>query len=45
MSRKLTLDDLLNQKFSESDVRAWLGYWSGMVDGRVALVFMSKFGD
>ncbi|MBE7463853.1 MAG: DUF1851 domain-containing protein [Planctomycetes bacterium] len=45
MSTKLTWDDLLIQSLSESDARTWLGYWSGMVGGRVAPVFMSKFGD
>ena len=45
MPSKLTWDDLLIQKFSEPDVRTWLGYWSGMVGGRVSPVFMSKFGD
>src|SRR5438045_7718969 len=45
MSSKLTWDDLLIQSISESDARTWLGYWSGMVGGRVAPVFMSKFGD
>jgi len=45
MPSKLTWDDLLIQSISESDARTWLGYWSGMAGGRVALVFMSKFGD
>lgn len=45
MSRKLTWDDLLIQKLPESDSRTWLGYWSHMIGGRVAPVFMSKFGD
>ncbi len=45
MPHNLTWDDLLIQKLSESDVRTWLGYWSGMTSGKVAPVFMSKFGD
>ena len=45
MPSKLTWDDLLIQGLPESDARAWLGYWSGMVGGRVAPIFMSKFGD
>jgi hypothetical protein len=45
MPINLTWDDLMIQKFSESDVRTWLGYWSDMVKGRVAPLFMSKFGD
>lgn len=45
MPSKLTWDDLLIQGIPESDARTWLGYWSGMVGGRVAPVFISKFGD
>jgi hypothetical protein len=45
MSFKLTWDDLLIQKISESDVSTWLGYWPGRFTVRVAPVFMSKFGD
>src|SRR6267154_5413640 len=45
MPLKLTWDYSLIQKFSESDALAWLGYWCGRVTGRVAPVFMSKFGD
>jgi hypothetical protein len=45
MAAKLTWDDLLIQSLPEADVRAWLGYWSKMVGGRVAPVYMSKFGD
>lgn len=45
MPAKLTWDDLLIQSISQSDAHTWLGYWSGMVGGRVAPVFMSKFGD
>jgi len=41
----LTWDDLLIQNLSDSDVRTWLDYWPGRVTGRVAPVFMSKFGD
>jgi hypothetical protein len=45
MPSKLTWDDLLIQDIAESDARTWLGYWSGMVGGKLAPVFMSKFGD
>lgn len=45
MPLKLTWDDLLIQSITPSDASEWLGYWSGMVTGRVAPVFMSKFGD
>jgi hypothetical protein len=45
MASKLTWDDLLIRRIPESDARTWLGYWSSMVGGRVAPVFMSKFGD
>ena len=45
MPLKLTWDDLLIQKLSESDARTWLDHWSGRITGRVAPVFMSKFGD
>jgi hypothetical protein len=45
MSLKLTWDDLLVQNFTESDVQAWLGNWPGRITGRVAPVFLSKFGD
>jgi hypothetical protein len=45
MPSKLTWDDLLIQNISPADGRTWLGYWSSLVGGRVAPVFMSKFGD
>src|SRR4051794_39222245 len=45
MANKLTWDDLLIQSISDSDAQTWLGYWSGMITGTVAPVFMSKFGD
>jgi hypothetical protein len=45
MPTKLAWNDLLIQEISPSDARTWLGYWSGTVSGRVAPVFMSKFGD
>lgn len=45
MTPKLTWDDLLIQGIPESDTVKWLGYWSGIVSGKVAPVFMSKFGD
>ncbi len=45
MPIKLTWDDLLIQNIPGSDALKWLGYWRGLVDGNVAVVFMSKFGD
>ena len=45
MSLKLTWDDLLIQNIPEAEARTWLGYWSNKVTGRVAPVFLSKFGD
>jgi hypothetical protein len=45
MPLKLTWDDLLIQKISESDARTWLGYWPDRVAGKVSPIFMSKFGD
>jgi len=45
MDLKLTWDDLLIQNFTESDVRTWLGNWPGRITGRVAPIFLSKFGD
>lgn len=45
MPLRLTWDNLLIQNIGESDARTWLGYWSGWVPGKVAPVFMSKFGD
>jgi len=45
MPSKLTWDDLLIQNLSESDTCIWLNYWSLKVAGRVAPVFLSKFGD
>lgn len=45
MSQKLTWDDLLIQNLDETDVRQWLGYWSGWLTGEVQFVAMSKFGD
>ena len=45
MATKLTWDELLIQSISESDARTWLGYWSGIVSGKAAPIFMSKFGD
>lgn len=44
-NRQLTWNDLVIQNFLESEVDQWLGYWSHLVTGRVAPVFMSKFGD
>ena len=45
MPSKLTWDDLLIQGLPETEAHRWLGYWTGMVRGRVTPVFMSKFGD
>ena len=43
MSR-LTWDDLLVQDITADQCRDWLSPWSGVVTGRVAPAFMSKFG-
>jgi hypothetical protein len=45
MPTKLIWDDLMIHNISASDAQTWLGYWTGMVRGKVAPVFMSKFGD
>lgn len=45
MPIQLTWNDLLIQDIPEKDARVWLGYWSSLVQGRIAPVFMSKFGD
>jgi hypothetical protein len=45
MPLKLGWDDLLIQSVPASETLTWLGYWSSRVTGRVAPVFMSKFGD
>ena len=45
MPRQLTWDDLMIQNIPESDGRTWLDYWSGVIKGKVAPIFMSKFGD
>jgi hypothetical protein len=45
MSIKLTWDDLLIQNISEADAQAWLANWTGIIEGEVYPVFMSKFGD
>jgi len=45
MPIKLTWDDLIIQNIAIEDARTWLGFWSGWTTGRVAPVFMSKFGD
>jgi hypothetical protein len=43
MSR-LTWDDLLVQDITPEQFRDWLSPWTGVVTGRVAPAFMSKFG-
>jgi len=45
MPINLGWDDLLIQRFCKSDVRTWLGFWSGTIRGTVAPLFMSQFGD
>jgi hypothetical protein len=45
MPRRLAWDDLLIQHVPETETRIWLGYWSATIEGRVAPVFLSKFGD
>jgi hypothetical protein len=43
MSR-LTWDDLLVQNITPDQFRDWFSPWAGVVTGRVAPAFMSKFG-
>ena len=43
MSR-LTWDDLLLQDITPEQFRDWISPWTGVVNGRVAPAFMSKFG-
>jgi hypothetical protein len=44
MSSRLTWDDLLVQDITPDQFRDWLSPWTGVVTGRVAPAFMSKFG-
>jgi hypothetical protein len=41
---RLTWDDLLIQDISPDQFRDWLSPWHGVVTGRVAPAFVSKFG-
>ena len=45
MPLKLTWDDLLIQDITPEEAERWLGEWRFMVEGRVAPVCMSRFGD
>jgi hypothetical protein len=45
MPVKLTWDDLLIQNITPAEAARCLGLWGSLVHGRVAPVFMSKFGD
>jgi hypothetical protein len=45
MPAKLTWDDLLIQNIAPAEAARCLGLWGHLVQGRVAPVFMSKFGD
>ncbi|MGA2853299.1 MAG: hypothetical protein ABSE90_04140 [Verrucomicrobiota bacterium] len=45
MQLRLTWNDLLIQNISEPNAHGWLGCWQGIIKGKVAPVFMSKFGD
>lgn len=45
MQPRLTWNDLLIQNISESNARDWLGFWQDTIKGKVAPLFMSKFGD
>jgi hypothetical protein len=45
MPVKTTWDDLLIQNIAPAEAARCLGLWSHLVHGRVAPVFMSKFGD
>ena len=41
---RLTWSDLLIQDISPEDFRRWISHWAGVVGGRLAPAFMSKFG-
>ena len=45
MPLKLTWDDLLIQNITPAEAARCLGMWDHLVHGRVAPIFMSKFGD
>src|SRR5580692_2658010 len=45
MQSRLTWNDLLIQKISEANGRDWLSCWQEVIRGKVAPIFMSKFGD
>jgi len=44
MTTKLTWDDLLIEDISNADFAFWMHNWSGVISGRVAPVFLNKFG-
>jgi hypothetical protein len=41
---RLTWDDLLIQHITPEQFRDWISPWAGMVNGRAAPAFLSKFG-
>jgi hypothetical protein len=45
MAIQLGWEDLLIKDLRTEDSQRWLGKWSGLIGGRVAPVYMSKFGD
>jgi hypothetical protein len=45
MAIHLGWNDLLIQNLRMDDCQKWLSHWSDIVSGRVAPVYMSKFGD
>ena len=45
MPCKLTWDDLVIEKISAPEAHIWLSYWSDAIGGKIAPIFMSKFGD
>jgi len=44
MTTKLTWDDLLIEDISNADFALWMQNWSGVISGRIAPVFLNKFG-
>ena len=41
----LTWSDLIIERIAPEDTKVWLQYWKPWIQGRVAPLFMSKFGD
>jgi len=45
MAIKLTWDDLILQKFTREESFKWLREWDWLVEGNVAPLFLTQFGD